>query len=200
MNQLRSHNITMISLAVAVGLVAILGLQNRSLKSMYSTLVEEISGPYEGLSVPAFDAVTLTGDSVTIGTSPDGERQVLFFFAAACPTSRRTIPTWNSIASAARKNPGFNTYGIQLDAADMKFDYPDVDVVRFPVLRLPDPRLREWYRVGGVPTTVVLDAAGRVVYKRLGGIATESTIDSVLTAARDSGQTFDLLTTTAGQP
>jgi len=192
MNQPRSNILTLAALTAAVVLVAILGVQKQSLRLKYNALIEESSGPYAGLSMPSFDAITLSGDSVTIGSESDGSNQVLFFFAAACRTSRGTIPAWNEIAQHATAEDRFSVYGIQLDSATMRIAYPDADEPRFPVLRLPDPRLQEWYRIRGVPATVVLNASGRVAYRKLGGLTRQATIDSVLTAAAESELTLAL--------
>jgi hypothetical protein len=199
MRQPRSPQLTKIALAAAVTLVAILGIQNRSIKQRYNTLIEETSGPYAGLSVPAFDAVTLTGDSLTVGLAAEGNKQVLFFFAAACRTSRGTIPAWNRIATEAATHDQFSALGIQLDSANIAIDYPDAEEPAFPVLRLPDPRLQEWYRIRGVPVTVVRDHSGRVLYKKLGGLSDQPTIDSVMIAATNTEIIADLATAIIGQ-
>ena len=67
------------------------------------------------------------------------------------------------------------------------------------MLRLPDPRLQEWYRIRGVPVTVVLDHSGRILYKKLGGLSDQAKIDSVLTAAAKTEITADLDTANIGQ-
>ena len=108
-------------------------------------------------------------------------------------SSRREF-SWNRIASTAQSTGRFAVFGIQLDTADITVDYPDADEPTFPVLRLPDARLRQWYRIDGVPITVVLDALGRVAYRKLGGLSDQPTIDSVLTAATETEVLADLVT------
>ena len=185
MRQPRAQQITTIALAAAVTLVAILGIQNRSLKRRYGRLLERSAAPYRGLAVPAFDAVTPVGDTVTIGSAKDGEKQLLFFFSSTCPMSRNTLPAWNEIASEAEKRDPVSVYGIQLDTMNLELQDAGFDHLNFPVLRFPDSRLQQCYGVRGVPVTVLLNYDGRVLYSKLGEIAERPIIDSVLATIRD---------------
>ena len=171
------------ALAVALALVGVLGTQNRSLEQRYATLAEQARLPYPGLAVPAFDAATLAGDSVRIGESREGSAQILFFLTTTCPYCKATLPAWNRIASEAGSRGEFAIYGIQLDSAQSGLEYAEAHGLGFPLVTLPDPRIQQWYRVHIVPTTVVLDRTGLVVYARGGEITAQETIDSVLAAS-----------------
>ena len=188
MNRPRAQTLTVIALAAAVALVAILGVQNRSLKSRYGRLLLRSAAPYPGLSMPAFDAVTIAGDSVTIGSAAEGQKQLLLFFTSTCPMSRNTLPAWNEIALEAEAQGKVRVFGIQLDTLQLKLEGSGVGHLQFPVLRLPDSRLRQWYRVRGVPVTVLLNHEGRVLYSRLGEMTERPTIDSVIASFRDAGE------------
>ena len=195
-----------IALTLAVSLVAVLGIQNRALSERnqvlferYRTLIDRANGPYAGLSMPAFDAITSAGESVTVGTAQEGEKQLLFFFTATCPVSRRTIPAWSQIALETNEHDRLSIFGIKLDTVRLQIDDPDTDELRFPIIRLPDPRLVEWYRIGGVPATVVLDHAGRVLYSKMGEISERGSIEAVLAAVRDTAVWTDRLVNGAEQ-
>ena len=188
----------LVGLGLAVVLVAVLGTQNSTLKERYRALVERTSGPYAGLSMPAFDAVTADGDSVTIGETAEGGKQVLFFYTTSCPHSQNTLPAWNQIALEAGEQEELGVYGIQLDSVQLAGEYANANQLRFPVLTLPDRRLRQWYRIGGVPVTVVLGDAGRVLWARVGEISERHTIDTVLAAVRDSALTQQPVASTLG--
>ncbi len=171
---------------MALVLVGVLGTQNRSLERRYFALAEQARLPYRGLTVPAFDAATLAGDSVRIGESREGSAQILFFFTTTCPYCKATLPAWNRIASEAGSQGKVAIYGIQLDSAQAGLEYAESYSLSFPLVTLPDPRIRQWYRVRLVPTTVVLDRTGMVVYARGGEITARETIDSVLAAVGDA--------------
>ena len=188
----------LVGLGLAVVLVAVLGMQNRSLKQRNNKLIERASGPYAGLSMPAFDAVTTEGDSVTIGEIVEGGKQVLFFYTTSCPHSQNTLPAWNQIALEAGEQEEFGVYGIQLDTAQLADEYANANQLRFPVLTLPDRRLRQWYRIGGVPVTVVLGDAGRVLWAKVGEISERHTIDTVLAVVRESALTRMPVASTLG--
>jgi hypothetical protein len=122
---------------------------------------------------------------VTIGSAGEGEKQLLLFFTSTCPMSRRTIPVWNEIALETEAQSRASVFGIQLDTMQLDLEYVDVNELKFPTLRLPDRRLHQWYRIGGVPVTVVLNHEGRVLYSKLGEISGQSVIDSVIAAVGD---------------
>ena len=178
-----SQVVSLGALAVALALVGVLGAQNRSLERRYFKLAEQARLPYPGLTVPAFDAATLAGDSVRIGESREGSAQILFFFTSTCPHCKATLPAWNRIASEAGRQGEVAIYGIQLDSAQSGLEYAEAHGLGFPLVTLPDPRIRQWYRVRLVPTTVVLDRTGLVIYARGGEITAQETIDSVLAAS-----------------
>jgi len=166
-----------VALASAIALVVALGLQNRSLKERHRELTRLYRGPYPGLYLPAFDAVTIDGDSLRIGEPPDGMSQTLFFFTTTCPHCRATVPAWKQIAASV------NAVGVQLDSSHLAQDYVRDHGLQFPVVHSSDRRLLRVYRVVGVPLTVVVDASGRVTYSHRGRITDQAVVDSVLAEA-----------------
>lgn len=170
--------VTPAAVVAAVVLVVVLGVQNRSLKGRYARMVERATRPYPGMYVPAFDAVTIDGDSVRIGDAPDGAAQALFFFTTTCEYCRATLPAWRRIAQAGHES-GVAAYGIQLDSAHLAPRYVTEHALRFPVIHLSDRRLLALYRVERVPLTLLVDS-GRVSYARRGQIAEQVVVDSIL--------------------
>jgi peroxiredoxin len=182
---------SVLGLSAAVALLVMLGAQNRTLKQQYADLVERTTEPYPGLLVPMFEATTLEGDLVTIGQAPADGWQVLFFFTTTCPYCRATLPAWNRIAAQVSRRGGIGVYGIQLDSAYRAREYIEEHGVSFPVVTLPPgnlaQRLVAWYRIRGVPLTLVVDEDGRVGFVRVGEITAPEALDSVLAAvAADS--------------
>jgi len=177
-----------LGLTVAAALVVVLSLKVRDLNERYARLYQRATGPHAGMWVPTFRAATSTGDSVTIGETKDGTRQVLFFFTVTCPYCKSTLPAWDEMTRklAAYKDPRVEVYGVSLSSPDSTRKYMEQNEVAFPVLHFPEEKLSRIYRAGAVPATVVLDEQGRMIHARVGEISkTERpAIDSVLTMAR----------------
>lgn len=177
-------------LVAAAALVVVLGLQNRALREELSELRVQAERAYPGLAVPTFRAVTLAGDSVTIGKTSDGRRQLLFIFNTTCGFCRRTIPVWKGIASklggAASE---VEIFGISTDGEAVTREYASREGVGFPVLRFPEAKLARLYRVVGVPLTLVVDHEGQVVYARGGSLERPAAVDSIFQAAAGESET-----------
>lgn len=175
-----------LGLTVAAALVVVLSLKLRDLNERYARLYQRATGPYAGMWVPTFRAATPTGDSVTIGETRDGTRQVLFFFTTTCPYCKSTLPAWNELTAKLDtfSNPRVEVYGVSLSSPDSTRRYVAQNELPFPVLHFPEEKLSRIYRAGSVPMTAVLDEKGRMVHARVGEIAGRAAIDSVLTMAR----------------
>jgi len=175
-----------LALAVAALLVVVVAFQNRTLREELRTLRRRAEGPYRGLVVPSFRAVTLAGDSVTIGEGAPGVRQVLFIFNTTCGFCRETLPYWRRIAHELRteERREVEVYGISVDSEAETRRYVGEEGVSFPVLGFPEVKLVRLYRAEGVPRTLVLDHEGEVLYARAGSFRSESVVDSIIAAAR----------------
>ena len=135
--------------------------------------------------VPTFRALTLDGDSITIGEGPDPlARQVLFVLTTSCPFCRQTLPTWARIAdSAASLRPGrIVVAAISLDSLNLTRDYVREHQLRYPVVLFPVAKLRRLYRASAVPQTLVLDHEGRILYARTGLLDPQAVVDSIFAA------------------
>ena len=167
-----------VAFVVAVALAVVLGLKNRSLRQQCQEYVERSTQPRVGLPVPSVRGLTLEGDSITIGAN---EPQVLFFYNTTCRYCRASLPAWNQITEQAVRLETL-VYGLQLDSAHLAPAYVAEHGVAFPVVTGLDRRMARFYRVTGVPLTMVLDAEARVQYVRRGELSDPASIDSVLAA------------------
>lgn len=165
------------ALPLALGLVVMLAWKNHGLRAANDALFKRATRPYAGMIVPAFRAMTLDGDSVTIGQAAAEGRQVLFFFTTTCPFCRSTVPTWRAVASSldTLSSRHVEVYGVALDSADAR-RYAADHGLKFPIVRLPDWRLIHLYRSKGVPLTVVLSDSGRMLFAHLGELRSRKTI------------------------
>ena len=170
-----------VALAIALAWVVALALQNRLLRAELMRVRLHAHTPPVGLTVPAFGAVTLSGDSVMVGRGTAG--QVLFFFSSACDFCRQNLPAWERITvRALQATPGITVFGLTQDPETAVRAYMAQYRVAFDVARLRDSTLALLYRADAVPLTVVLNPTGRVLVSRA-GILTAAAVDSIVQSA-----------------
>ncbi|MEJ7813322.1 MAG: TlpA disulfide reductase family protein [Gemmatimonadaceae bacterium] len=179
-------SIVYVALAAALGLVVVLTFQIRSQRAELRRFRYKTFHPYVGMWVPTVRTATVQGDSITIGATADGRRQVLIVFATACGYCKLTLPAWKRLSTALladRTHPA-DVLWLSLSSVDSTRAYMREQSLDFPVVKLPQVKLERVFRVNAVPVTVVLDDKGQVVYSRASVLNTDAAIDSVLTAAR----------------
>ncbi|VAW77324.1 Thioredoxin family protein [hydrothermal vent metagenome] len=100
-----------------------------------------------------------------------GQVVMLNFWATWCPPCRREIPSMESIYQDLGKD-GFVVLAInEFEEPDHVFAYTgqlSVDPT-FPILFDRDSTVAQLYGVKGLPTTVLIDKQGKVVYRAVGG-------------------------------
>jgi thiol-disulfide isomerase/thioredoxin len=112
---------------------------------------------------PDFVAQTLDGKPLQL-RALRGHPVVLYFGASWCPACRVTAPT---VDRFARSHPEVRVVGIAAeDAADARA-YQDAHPRSFPIVA-ETAAIATAYGVRALPTTVVLDAGGRVTWSRQG--------------------------------
>ena len=176
--------LSQVALAIALVLVVILARQQQTLRARYDDLNERFQSPHAGMFVPTFRAATLDGDSVTIGRTGAGGRQLLLFLTTTCPFCIQSLESWRTLAAACDSLTGVQVYAVSLDSAAETRLYADRHRLRMPVAFVPEAKLTVLYRAHRVPVTMVIDSAGRVRYARRGVFEGREARDSVLAALR----------------
>ena len=100
-----------------------------------------------------------------------GKVIMLNFWATWCPPCRREIPSMESIYQDMG-DKGFVVLGVnQFETPDYVFAYMGQLSVfpTFPILFDSDSRISERYAVKGLPTTLLINRQGEVVYRAAGG-------------------------------
>lgn len=169
--------------SAAVALVVVLALQKQRLEDRYNALRERLTSPQPGFRLPWVPARTLAGESVTLGRPDSARLQILFFYTTTCPHCRVTVPAWNSVAQQVADA---EVLGVQLDSPHRAAAYRDSVGLRYSVVPFDSAlavRVTDWYRIGGVPLTIVADHDGRATYARRGRIETPEASDSIVAAA-----------------
>ena len=119
---------------------------------------------------PDFTLTNMDGESRSL-SDYRGKVIMLNFWATWCPPCRHEIPSMESIYQDL-KEQGFVVLGVnQFEEPDHVFAYMGQLSVfpNFPVLFDRDGKVSQLYGVKGMPTTLLIDRQGRVVYRAVGG-------------------------------
>jgi peroxiredoxin len=164
--------------------VCVLGLQNRKLRSEQRAILHRFLQPHPGMLVPEFVARSLRGDTVTVGTTSDDSRQVLFFFSTSCVHCTKSLPHIAWLSDSLSSTPALRSrvIAIAMDSGAPLRRFVDSTGFRIPVFEMPSSRLGLLYRVRAVPQVIVLDSSGHTVYARAGSLASSGAMDSILSA------------------
>lgn len=134
-----------------------------------------------GASMPAYSAVSLEGDSVSLA-GQRGKVVLLNVWATWCHPCRTEIPELRAI------HERYRTQGLELVGVSVDSDGND-DAIRqfmrefqmtFPIWRDPDERISAQFFIVGVPATFLIDKTGVLRWRKTGPIAPN---DTSLTAA-----------------
>ena len=118
--------------------------------------------PLLGQPGPAFEGVSLDNQTVMVPSYGTAKVMVLDFWASWCGSCQVTMPALDRLYRDKRRQ-GLMVVGISVDEhAEQALDGAYRFGVTFPVVHDRGQDLLSAYGVGSVPTTFVLDAAGRV--------------------------------------
>jgi len=119
---------------------------------------------------PDFTLKDMDGESHSLG-SYRGKVVMLNFWATWCPPCRREIPSMESIYQDLGKQ-GFMVLAVnEFEEPDHVFAYMGQLSVfpTFPILYDHDSKISQLYGVKGLPTTLLINKQGQVVYRAVGG-------------------------------
>jgi len=121
-------------------------------------------------SAPDFTLENMDGEQVSL-SDYRGKVVMLNFWATWCPPCRREIPSMESIYQDLGED-GFTVLAVnEFEDPDHVFAYTgqlSVDPT-FPVLFDRDSSVSQLFGVKGLPTTILIDRQGRMVYRAVGG-------------------------------
>ena len=114
-----------------------------------------------------------------------GKVRVLNFWATWCEPCREEIPALQRVQAKFVRN-GLETIGISIDHADKVRQFAKNMAITYPLLlgdaSVIDVARALGNRAGGLPYTLVLDAQGKLLASKLGGI-TEAQLTEILLPA-----------------
>ena len=122
------------------------------------------------VDAPDFTLENLDGEKLSLSDFR-GKVVMLNFWATWCPPCRREMPSMESIFQDLGED-GFMVLAVnEFEDPDHVFAYTgqlSVDPT-FPILFDRDSAVSQLYGVKGLPTTVLIDKQGTVVYRAVGG-------------------------------
>jgi cytochrome c biogenesis protein CcmG/thiol:disulfide interchange protein DsbE len=134
-----------------------------------------------GLAVPAYRAVSLAGDSVSL-EQERGKVVLLNVWATWCHPCRTEIPELRAIHDKYNSR-GLELVGVSVDAESGESDIRDFTNefhMDYPIWRDPTERISAQFLIIGVPATFLIDKQGVLRWRRTGPVQPG---DTSLTAA-----------------
>ena len=133
-------------------------------------LTHSLSAVIPPFPIPALKLQNMDEEDVDI-KAMQGKVIVLNFWATWCPPCRREMTSLEKLHLATKdKNVVVLAMNIAEDVETVfSFIYSIEPSPTFPILFDTDSSTMEQWKVLGLPTTYVIDPAGRIVYKAIGG-------------------------------
>lgn len=131
-------------------------------------------GVQVGDTAPAYGAVTLEGDSVHLADLRD-ETVLLNVWATWCPPCREEIPALQALHER-HADRGLRIVGVSVDAQHDRENvrsFADDYGVTYTIWHDPADLIRTRFVVTGVPTTLLIDREGRIVWRHVGPVTAE---------------------------
>lgn len=121
-------------------------------------------------SAPAFTLKDIDGKTRSLSEFK-GKVVMLNFWATWCPPCRREIPSMEAVYQQLKSRDFVVLAVNEWEPEDMVFAFLGQLAVMpsFPILFDTAGKAAEQYKVKGLPTTVIIDRQGRVVYRAVGG-------------------------------
>jgi thiol-disulfide isomerase/thioredoxin len=127
--------------------------------------------PYDGAPLPDFTLSDMQGKSHTL-SDYQGQVVMLNFWATYCGPCIKEMPSMQRLKERLAGKP------FAILAVDMAEEKADVEAffakhkiqVDFPILLDPDGEVVEQWMISAVPTTFILDPAGKIRFALFGGL------------------------------
>ena len=137
-----------------------------------------------GSTMPAYTATNLDGSGFDLAAKKD-KVLLLNIWATWCGPCRYEIPELQKIHDRFEKR-GFEVVGVSVDESGAQVVEPFVEEQKmtYPVVLDPRGQLADMLETSVLPTTVLVDRSGKIVWKKLGLItANDTTLEQAIEAA-----------------
>ena len=167
---LRSHHNASRRFFSALSLLTLLCMVPAAAQLPLPELSHELTRLSMPLQAPDFQLEDMDGEKHSL-ESYRGKVVILNFWATWCPPCRREIPSMEALHQAFR-DEAFAILAInEWETEDHVFAFMGQLPVEpsFPILLDLDSEVATNFGVKGLPTTLLLDPQGRIVYRAVGG-------------------------------
>ena len=127
-----------------------------------------------GDTAPRFAALSLAGDSLIVGNAVGGVT-LLNVWATWCTSCKEEFSELERYRKTFAAN-GLRVVAVSVDqGSDVKVrKFVEAQGAQFPVAHDAAARIQAMYGVGGLPTTYLLDAQGKVLWRAVGDFRLDS--------------------------
>lgn len=151
--------------AVAVG--AFFMIQETTGGASQQVTAKTETGVTVGKAAPVFTLNSLEGNPVEVGHLK--KAYVINFWATWCPPCRAELPELNQFAKKYETQVGFYAVNIQ-EPQEKVAAFLQQNGYNLPVLFDVNGEVARAYRVTAIPTTLVMNAQGIIVFRKTGGV------------------------------
>jgi thiol-disulfide isomerase/thioredoxin len=127
------------------------------------------NGSLEGKAAPGFSLTSVDGKTVSL-ESLRGKVVLLNFWATWCMPCRAEMPFVELLHRTFREK-GLTVLGIDSEDREVAAAYLTKNGYTLPSLLDPDKKAHDDYGARGIPTTVLIDREGKVVFSAAGNMA-----------------------------
>jgi len=133
--------------------------------------------------MPAYNAELLDGSSFNVGNER-GNVVLLNLWATWCGPCRFEIPELEKLHKEYAAQ-GFKVVGVSLDESGKEAvqQFVDENAMTYPIALDPEGRLANVFQTTVIPTTVLIDRSGNIVWKKLGPVQLNDELKQALDKA-----------------
>lgn len=131
---------------------------------------EKIYASVPGNQAPAISAVDING--VATDVQFQGGLTVLNFWATWCPPCKAEMPEFESFYRDNAGKIAFYAINIQEPPERVK-SFLKAEQYTMPILLDSNGEIAKSYRVNAIPTTIIVDKTGKVVFRKSGAMSKE---------------------------
>lgn len=137
-----------------------------------SARAENEIGVTTGKTAPVFDLKNINDDNIHVDAVKYNKVLVLNFWATWCPPCREEMPELENFYKNYGEKVQF--FGIdQQESADKVSTFLQNNDYTYPVLLDTNGEIGQMFKVNGIPTTVIIDGNGTVIYRKTGGVTAD---------------------------
>ncbi len=134
-------------------------------------LVNQSPAPRPGRHAPDFTLTDLDGNQVTL-SEHRGQKVILNFWATWCPPCRAEMPDLDRLARDHQGSVTVLLIDLEEEEGQIRPFLDDIGVTLVPLLDL-DAKVAIMYRVGALPTSIIIDEEGVIQEIQAGAVTYE---------------------------